>query len=746
MTDPQFDLFSAAGRGPPPAASRVVRRVRVLLPEALPEPFDYALPDDLEVVPGDLVEVPLGNRVMVGAVWERADGPSSLKKPLKPVRARIDAPPVPERLRALIDWAAPYLCAPKGLLLRMVLRSPEGFAEIREETVFLPTGLRPPRMSAAREQVLAAANAVPEAPLTAAGLAEAAGVSAGVVQGLAAAGALRPIRRPVDPPFLPPDPDFVRRDFSPDQRAAADHLTKAVDAAGFAPVLLDGVTGSGKTEVYFEAIAAQLRAPDAQILVLLPEIALTRDVLARFESRFGARPAEWHSGITGRARRRAWREIAAGRARIVVGARSALFLPYRNLRLIVVDEEHDQSFKQDEVLHYQARDLAIMRSKLENGVIVLASATPSLETLHNATSGRFAHLRLPARAGAAALPAITLVDMRADPPEKGRWLSPKLVEATAETLARGEQVLLFLNRRGYAPLVVCRACGGRLKAPDSDSWLVEHRFSGRLVCHLTGFSMPKPRFCPTCKAPDPFMGIGPGVERIFEEAKALFPAARVAIFSSDTALSPGESETLIADMKAGAIDILIGTQIAAKGHNFPMLTLVGVVDADMSLKGGDLRAGERTFQLLSQVAGRAGRAERPGRALLQTFSPDHDAMQALVAGDRDGFLAEELAMRRTAGLPPFGRLAALILSAGSEPEVESAAVLFAQAIPQAAGVDVWGPAIPPLAMIRGAHRRRFLARSDRKTDLSAFMSAWRSRVKIKSSWRAVIDIEPYSFM
>ncbi len=744
MTESQFDLFSGAD----PAGQNIApaRRARVLLPEALPEPFDYAMPDDLDLQPGDLVEVPLGNRVLIGAVWEIPAGPTLLKKPLRPVQARIDAPPVPERLRALIDWAAPYLCAPKGLLLRMVLRSPEGFAEIREETVFLPTGLRPPRMNAARESVLAAADASIGAPLTAAGLAQAAGASAGIVHGLAAAGALKPVRRPVDPPFLAPDPDFIRREFSPDQRAAADHLEGAVASAIFAPILLDGVTGSGKTEVYFEAIAAQARHADAQTLVLLPEIALTQDVLARFETRFGARPAEWHSGITGRARRRAWREIAAGRARIVVGARSALFLPYQNLRLIIVDEEHDQSFKQDEILHYQARDLAIMRAKLENAVIVLASATPSLETLHNAVSGRFAHLRLPARAGSAALPEITLVDMRADPPEKGRWLSPKLVEATAETLARGEQVLLFLNRRGYAPLVVCRACGGRLKAPDSDSWLVEHRFSGRLVCHLTGFSMPKPRFCPTCKAPDPFMGIGPGVERIYEEARALFPAARVAIFSSDTALSPAESQTLIADMKAGAIDILIGTQIAAKGHNFPMLTLVGVVDADMSLKGGDLRAGERTFQLLSQVAGRAGRAERPGRALLQTFSPEHDAMQALVAGDRDGFLAEELAMRSAAGLPPFGRLAALILSAASEAEVESAAAMFAQAIPQAAGIDVWGPAIPPLAMIRGTHRRRFLARSDRKTDLSAFMSAWRSRVKIKSAWRAAIDIEPYSFM
>lgn len=747
------------------------RRARILLPEPLPGPLDYRIPPELDIELGDLVEVPLGNRRLIGCVWELpneaeppikagTDTDATAEPPskwvpfhkLKPIIARLEVPSLQRQLRRWIDWSAHYLCAPPGLLLRMALRSPLGFAEIREETVFVASGIAPARMNEARARVLACAQST-ETPLTASQLAEMTQASQSVVHGLAKAGALKPIRRSVDPPFQAPDPDFHRPILSPSQAAASAQLCEAFDAqnsgdasATAPPILLDGVTGSGKTEVYFEAIGRALAVEGAQILVLLPEIALTQDVLARFETRFGARPAEWHSEISNKNRRRAWREIVSGRARIIVGARSALFLPFRQLALIIVDEEHDHSFKQDEGVHYQARDLAVVRAKMENAVLILASATPSLETMQNAAIGRYRHVKLPARAQSASLPEIGIIDMRADPPPKNQWLSPMLIQAAQETLDRGEQVLLFLNRRGYAPLVVCRACGDRLKAPDSDSWLVEHRYTGRLVCHLTGFSMPKPRFCPKCHAPDPFIGIGPGVERVHEEAQSLFPQARIAIFSSDTTLSSADARQVVNRMKNGEIDIMIGTQIAAKGHNFPALTLVGVIDADMGLKGGDLRAGERTFQLLSQVAGRSGRASRPGRALLQTYAPEHDAMRALAMGDRDGFLEQELAMRQATGLPPFGRLAALILSAPNEAEAELASATFAQAAPRAEGVDVWGPAIPPLGMIRGQYRRRFLVRSDRQIDLSAFMSAWRSRVKARNAWRVTIDIEPYHFL
>jgi primosomal protein N' (replication factor Y) len=469
-------------------------------------------------------------------------------------------------------------------------------------------------------------------------------------------------------------------------------------------------------------------------------------VIARVAGRFGAEPGEWHSDVAPPARRRVWEGVASGDCQIVVGARSALFLPFRNLRLIVVDEEHDGSFKQEEGFIYHARDLAVARGRIEGAPVVLASATPSLESLRNAETGRYRWLRLAARHGSARMPDIDLIDLRETPPESGRWLSPPLVTAMAETWARGEQSLLFLNRRGYAPLVLCKACGERLRAPDSDSWLVEHRYTGRLVCHLTGFSMPKPAACPHCGAKDSLTAIGPGVERLEEEARGLFPDARIAVFSSDTVFDAREARRMVQTMAQGDIDILVATQAAAKGHNFPNLTLVGVVDADLGLRGGDLRAGERTYQLLAQATGRAGRHDRPGRALIQTYAPEHPVMQALKAQDRDAFVAAEMAEREAAGLPPFGRLAAAILSGPDAAQLEAFARTMAEAAPNAQGVIVYGPAEAPLGLVRGRRRKRFLVQAGRDVDLSAYMAAWRARVRPPGAIRVTLDIDPYSFL
>ena len=442
-----------------------------------------------------------------------------------------------------------------------------------------------------------------------------------------------------------------------------------------------------------------------------------------------------------------WEAVATGRCRIVVGARSALFLPFSKLALVVVDEEHDSSYKQDEGFIYHARDLAVARAKIEQAGVILASATPSLESLWNAEQGRYRWLKLTARHGQAVLPQIELVDLRKTPPEHGRWLSWPLVQAMGEAFERGEQSLLFLNRRGYAPLVLCKACGERLCAPDTQSWLVEHRYSGRLICHLTGFSMPRPERCPHCGAKDSLTSIGPGVERVAEEVGQLFPEARLAVFSSDTIQHPEAARTLIEQMQAGEIDVLVATQAAAKGHNFPKLTLVGVVDADLSLRGGDLRAGERTYQLLAQVSGRAGRADRPGRALLQTYCPEHPVLQALKAQDRDAFVEAEMAERRAAGLPPFGRLAAVILSGPDAQALEAYARALAAAAPNGEGVEVYGPADAPLGLIRGRRRKRFLVRADRSVDLQAFMSTWRARgPKPPGAIRVAVDIDPYNFL
>jgi primosomal protein N' (replication factor Y) len=718
------------------------RIVSVLLPQPLPEPFDYELPEGMSAPPGSFVVVPLGPREMIGVVWAERGVPTNRK--LKSVVEVIDpAPPLPPTMRTFIERAAKYVCAPVGNLLAMSMRSREALEEPPVETLVVASGEMPERMTPAREKVLAEAGA----PMSSAELARAAGVSSGVVKALLDAGALIQVERSLDPPFDLPDPDRPSRELTADQTAAAETLRGLVRERAFRTALLDGVTGSGKTEVYFEAIAEALRGdPEAQVLVLLPEIALTQAVTSRFEERFGVVPAEWHSAAGSKARRRVWREVAAGRARIVVGARSALFLPYRKLRLIVVDEEHDASYKQEDGVIYHARDLAVMRAAIEHCTIVLASATPSLETLANAGAGRYAHLKLTARPGVSRLPDISLADLREQPPEANRWIAPQLASAIEETLAAKEQALLFLNRRGYAPLVLCKACGERLKAPDTDSWLTEHRYTGKLICHLTGFTMDKPLACPSCGAKGSLAGVGPGVERLAEEVHTRFRGARVEVLSSDTVTSPESLRDLIARMEGGAIDILIGTQIVAKGHNFPSLTLVGVVDADAGLRGGDLRAGERTFQLLLQVAGRAGRADKPGRAIIQTYAPESPAISLLAAGDRDAFVAHEMEQRQQLGFPPFGRLGAIILSAGSPEQANEWAREFGAAQPNAPGIEVWGPAPAPITILRGRHRRRFLVRSDRNVDISAFLSAWKERVKVPSGVRVALDVEPYSFM
>ncbi len=716
------------------------RIAEVLIPLPLAEAFDYAEPEGMGLVVGDLVAVPLGPRSVIGAVSGLRDAHGA-NRPLKAVAEKLEAPGLPANALAFIRWASHYAVSPPGQALAITLRGLRA-PKARPERRLVASGVAPARPTPARSRVLAAAIQ-PRAPGE---LARLAGVSPGVVRALFVEGALSEVF--VDPiADAAESPAAIAPTLNASQAAAAKTISEMIRAGGFAVALLDGVTGSGKTEVYTEA-AVEVLARDgtAQVLILLPEIALTQAVIDRLARRFGAPPSEWHSAVPPARRRRAWDAVATGSARIVVGARSTLFLPFAKLGLVIVDEEHDGSYKQEEGFIYQARDLAVARAKIEDCPVVLASATPSLETLWNAQAGRYAWLKLADRHGGATLPEISLVDLRQTPPASGDWLSPPLLTAMSETLAQNQQCLLFLNRRGYAPLVLCRACGERLKAPDTDSWLVEHRYSGRLVCHLTGFSMAKPARCPHCGALDSLVSVGPGVERIAEEAQRLFPEARLAVFSSDTVSDAASARALIEAMAGGEIDIMVATQAAAKGHNFPHLTLVGVVDADLGLRGGDLRAAERTWQLITQVAGRAGRWERPGRALIQTWAPEHPVMQALAAGDRDAFTAVEMAEREGAGLPPFARLAAVIVSGANPAQVEAYCRLLAQVAPDADGVDVFGPADPPFGLVRGRRRKRFLVRAERSVDLQGFLAAWRARAKAPSAIRVTIDVDPYSFL
>jgi len=571
-------------------------------------------------------------------------------------------------------------------------------------------------------------------------------VSGGVIDGLIDEGTIETLVLPPEPVAEKPDPDFTRTDFTPDQEAGAAELKAAVAAGGYSVSLLDGVTGSGKTEVYFEAVADTIRA-DRQSLILMPEIALTAQFLDRFAARFGVRPAEWHSELSPRKRARTWKAVAEGQASVVVGARSALFLPYADLGLIVVDEEHDAAYKQEDGVRYHARDMAVVRGHIARIPVVLSSATPSLETEVNARRGRYRRLHLPERFGGQRMPAVEAIDLRRERPPPGRFIAPTLAGAVLTTLGRGEQALFFLNRRGYAPLTLCRACGFRFSCPNCDAWLVDHRFRRQLVCHHCGFAMPHPAECPKCQAVNSYVAIGPGVERLEEEVRELFPQARVLVLSSDLVATVERLREELDDFAAGRFDIVIGTQLVAKGHHFPMLNLVGVVDADLGLANGDPRAAERTFQLLHQVVGRAGRDAGVGHGYLQTHQPEHPVIRALIAQDRDAFYDAEIAAREATHYPPFGRLASIVVSGPDKHETTSFARALARAAPPNDDVRVLGPAEAPLALVRGRHRLRLLIKSPRAFDLSAYLRGWLAAApKPKGSIKLDIDVDPQSFL
>jgi primosomal protein N' (replication factor Y) len=727
-----------ASNTPPVTEPATDRRIGVLLPLPLSGAYDYLVPDGLEVNAGDFVEVPLGSRSVLGVVWGEAKDDVPRAK-LKAIEAKLEMAPLPEVSRRFIDWVANYCLSAPGAVLKMAMSVSDAFKPERSLKAYAIGDPASGQMTAARQRALDALADVPS--MQPGELARTAGVTGSVLGKMAELGQLRIVAQPLAKPFGQPDPDLPGAQLSNAQRAAADELVQA--HAGV--TLLDGVTGSGKTEVYFEAIAACLKRGQ-QALILLPEIALTTQWLERFTERFGALPGQWHSELTGLERRLTWRAVLRGDAKVVVGARSALFLPYRDLGLIIVDEEHEQAFKQEDGVVYQARDMAVVRGHLAQIPVILASATPALETMQNVETGRYRYLQLPDRHGVAQMPEVRLVDLRREPPPRQSWLSPPLREAVRATLERKEQALLFLNRRGYAPLTLCRACGHRMQCPNCSAWLVEHRYLGRLQCHHCGFDSSPPAKCPACGAENSMAACGPGVERVAEEAAALFPDAARLILTSDTASGPAKTAELLRMIAAREVDLVIGTQIIAKGHHFPNLTLVGVVDADLGLSGGDLRAAERTFQLLHQVSGRAGRADLAGLVLIQTYDPSRPVMQALKAGDRDRFYALEAEERKQAGMPPFGRLAAVILSGSDPDEVDRLGQHLARTAPHQEGIQVLGPAPAPLALLRGRHRRRFLVKTRRDVAPQPVLRKWLSGVKTRGDLALEIDIDPYSFM
>jgi primosomal protein N' (replication factor Y) len=720
------------------------RIVDVLIPVALDHAYSYRVPADLELAPGDLVRVPLGTRECTGVVWtgNATPGPG-LDNRLREVASKLAVPPLRPELREFVEWVSNYTLSPRGMVARMALRMGEHLSPERVRVGIRLAGPAPERMTAARQRALA---------LLADGLARGksdvaheAGVSVGVIDGLIDEGTLEPVELPPEPVARPPDPGYSAPDLSAAQTAAGAALRAAVDH-GYSVTLLDGVTGSGKTEVYFEAVAEAV-AFGRQSLILMPEIALTGQFLDRFATRFGVRPAEWHSDLTPRRRARTWHAVAAGEISVVAGARSALFLPYADLGLIVVDEEHDAAYKQEDGVHYHARDMAVVRGHIARVPVVLASATPSIETEVNARRGRYKRLHLPERFGGAHLPATETIDLTREGPPRGRFVAPRLAEAVKIALERKEQALLFLNRRGYAPLTLCRACGFRFSCPNCDAWLVDHRFRRQLVCHHCGFFMPRPPSCPKCQATESFVACGPGVERLEEEAASLFPNARIMVLSSDLIATAEHMREELKEIAEGHVDIIIGTQLVAKGHHFPKLNLFGIVDADLGLNSGDPRAAERTFQLLHQVAGRAGRETGRGQGYLQTHQPNHPVMRAIIAGDREAFYTTEIEARERTGFPPFGRLASLIVSGPDRPSAEGFARRLAGTAPLTEAVRVLGPAEAPIAVIRGRHRFRLLAKAARNFDLSGYVRGWLAGApKAEAAVRLEVDIDPVSFL
>ena len=719
-------------------------RVRLLVFNPVLQVLDYRLPSGMATDFGQLVIAPLGPRQVLGIIWEpeRLGGAEVPESKLRPILEVLPVPPFSQALRSLIEWTADYYVAPMSSVARMALGSMAALRGGGTTTEYRLSGLEPKRLTPQRA---AAMDALHGEQASIRELAELASVSDGVLRGMVGAGILEPVTVDLDRRYLRARADFHVPKLSDLQQAAADQLVAAVRQGSFTPFLLDGVTGSGKTECYFEAIAEAIRQ-QRQVLVLLPEIALTENFLRRFEARFGVPPLLWHSSVKQSERRRAWRAIVSGEAQVVVGARSALFMPFKALGLIVVDEAHEVSFKQDDGVRYNARDVAVIRARFEAVPVILASATPALESLQLAEAGVYTKIDLPSRFGGAELPAVRVIDLRKDVPERGRWLAPPLVEELTARLDKSEQSLLFLNRRGYAPLTLCRHCGYRFQCPNCSAWLVEHRLSHRLACHHCGHEVPTPEVCPECHEGDCLVACGPGVERIADEVRELFPKARLAVVTSDTLNSPEKIAQFVAAAEQKEIDVIVGTQLVTKGYHFPELTLVGVIDADLGLDGGDLRAAERTYQQIAQVSGRAGRGEKPGEVLIQTRHPEAPVIAALAAGDRDAFYAAEAEGRKDAGAPPFGRWAAIIVSSEDEAEAREAAKAIGAMAPNLPDVMVLGPAPAPLALLRGRYRYRLLINARRSAQLQDVIRAWLGQLQFAQGVRVAVDIDPYSFV
>jgi primosomal protein N' (replication factor Y) len=660
------------------------QRIGVILPLPFGGVYDYLVPSSLEVYPGMIVRVDFGKKSLHGVVWHHHTDANLPLTKLKYISATLNQFHFNKETLEFLKWVSTYTMFPLGAVLKMMLSVPEVFVPLKRSS--LP----------------------------------------------------HPCSEP-DIYFNPPSLEL--------QQEEAVSFIKSSFEKGYSVTLLEGVTGSGKTEIYLELIRNILRE-EKQVLILLPHISLAPQIANRFEQRFGVLPILWHSSLTKSQRREAWKQISQGDAKVVMGARSSLFLPYSNLGMIIVDEEHDLSYKQEEGVIYQARDLAVTRAYLGNIPCLLSSATPSLETLYNCSLGRYRHFRLNSRYGEAQLPRVHLIDMRHKTAfkEKKFWISDTLANQILATVTAGEQALLYLNRRGYAPLTLCGECGEKLNCPYCSAWLVHHRKFEKFLCHYCGHTLHLSNNCLKCGSYDAWVCCGPGVERITEEVNQRFPSFRTATISSDLIEDAQAMTELTEIIQKKEVDILIGTQLITTGYHFPHLTLVGIIDADLGLSGGDLRASEKTHQTLQQVSGRAGREKKLGQVYLQTYNPDHPVLNSLLSNDREDFITQELHDRKKGNMPPFTRLAALIFSSLNHEAAKLAAQNLARCAPYGEGFLVLGPSPAPLSLVRGKYRWRMLLQTPRKVSIQSVLKQWLNKVKIPSNVTLKIDIDPYSFL
>lgn len=720
---------------------------QILLPIIFDKSFSYYVNDAFNIEVGDVVLVNFMNRNCYGIVTKVEEELEKSNFKMKTILAKDDELKISPNLIKLIEFAASYNLAPKGLFLKLAI-SILNSSKIKENSqVFCKINKNPPqnvKITPKRQEIIDLFGKKSEILLSE--IVNLAKTSSSTVNSLVKNGILtKEIKKIAQKrekfPEIEPNL-FKLKELSSDQQNAADFLNKKIAQNQHSVTLVDGVTGSGKTEIYFNVISKILKEKSGQILILLPEIILVNQLIKRFENIFNFKPQIWHSKINNNQKRDIFYALNNGEIEILISTRSAIFLPFSNLKLIIIDEEHEASFKQEDIVNYHGRDMAIARAKFENIPVILSSATPSLETFVNAKSGKYEHLILKSKFFNNKKTQIELVDMKNSDLEKGCFISKELEKEMQNCLENKKQILLFLNRRGYAPLTLCKSCGHKISCKDCSSYMSYHQSLNKLICHHCGSESKFNIACENCEEEDSFVTLGAGVERIHEEVKSLFPLSKTALMTSDSLNNQEESTKIIEKIINNEVDVIIGTQIIAKGHHFPNLSLVGIIDGDSSFNNANLRAGEKSFQLLTQVIGRAGREKHPAKIFLQSYNINNLVFKYIIEQNRDDFFNLEIQNRQIMQMPPFGKMIAIIFISKNEDLAINCGKMIVSHFPNQENIEIFGPAPMPISKIRKNYYYRVLVKSDKKLNIQKLINNIISSFKTPNQVRIKIDVDP----